>query len=277
MCISSSELALTGRYPPTTFTGLQNLAGLVASKSEELRGHDVDQYISVKHVTERDFGLIEKNRNQLSSVVRLSYFPDIGTLIIKVPSREHEKAHTNIGTYLAFKVCRMGVGIPEFQGLGATRYIGPTASTKECDASWTNDLVRPGGWPFLVIEAGLSESMPRLQADAAWWIANSSGQVKIVLLIKVMKSSKKIEIEKYVPAQVTALSTRSRTGAQPVFRPHKVAAIALNLGINPPTVQGAPLILEFRSVFGRAPNTPLEQDMVFTAAELLEWSRHVFI
>lgn len=113
--------------------------------------------------------------------------------------------------------------------------------------------------------------------DAAWWIANSSGQIKIVLLIKVTKSSKKIEIEKYVPVQVTALSSRSRTGAQSVFQPHKVAAIALNLDINPPTVQGAPLILEFQSVFGRAPNTPLEQDMVFTAVELLEWSRHVFI
>ena len=39
-------------------------------------------------------------------------------------------------------------------------------------------------WPFLVIEAGLSDSMPRLQADAAWWLANSGGQVKLVLLIQ---------------------------------------------------------------------------------------------
>lgn len=34
---------------------------------------------------------------------------------------------------------------------------------------------RPKGYPYLVIEAGVSESMPSLQADAAWWFANSDG------------------------------------------------------------------------------------------------------
>ena len=273
MDFSSSALALTSRYPPTTFTNIKDLARLAASKAEELSRHDdVYQYISLNHITEQDFGYIEKKRHHLG-VVRFSYYPDIGTLIIKVPARKQEKAHASFGMRLSFKAWNMGVEILELSPLGATKHIalGPTApSSKESDSSWTNDLIRPGGWPFLVIEAGASESMPRLQADVAWWVANSGGQVKLVLLIQVAKGSRVIEMEKYVPGQ-----EMTAAGAQPVFQqPRKVAAVTVNQGVDPPTVQGAPLLLEFESVFGRDPSRPLEQDIVFTAAE---WSRQVFL
>lgn len=177
---------------------------------------------------------------------------------------------------LSFKVWSMGVGILEFSPLVATRYTGPrpTGSCKEYDASFTNDYIRPGGWPLLVVEAEVSESMPRLRADAAWWIANSGGQVEVVILIQVTKSSRVIEMEKYVPGQVMTATT---AGPQPGFQPRKVAAVTVNRGVDPPTVQGTPLLLEFGSVFGRDPTSPLEQDMVFTTAELFEWSRQVFI
>lgn len=169
MEFSSSALALTARYPPGTFRNLEGLAELVESKFEELKQRDVGQYISLKHVSERDFGFIERNRNRLASV-RISYFPDIGTLIIKVPSKAHEKAHANFGMRLGFKVCNMGVGNLEFSSLAATMYTGQTGSSKEGDSSFINDTIRPEGWPLLVIEAGVSESMPWLRADAAWWI-----------------------------------------------------------------------------------------------------------
>lgn len=63
----------------------------------------------------------------------------------------------------------MGVGNLEFS-LAATMYTGQTGSSKEGDSSFINDTIRPEGWPLLVIEAGVSESMPWLRADAAWWI-----------------------------------------------------------------------------------------------------------
>lgn len=126
-------------------------------------------------------------------------------------------------------------------------------------------------WPFLVIEAGISESMPKLQTDAAWWLANPGGQVKLVLLIQVTKRSRVIEMEKCVPGQ-----EMTAAGAQPVFQPRKVAAVTVNQSVDPPTVQGA-LLLEFWSVFGREPSRPLEQDILFTETDFLEWSRQVFI
>ena len=171
------------------------------------------------------------------------------------------------------KVFMMGVGVLEFQGLGAAKYTGPTVSTKECDSSWTNDLSRPSSWPMLVIEAGVSESTRRLRADAAWWMANSNGLVNIVLLIKVTRNGHKIELEKYIPTR--ALPARTRPA--PEYKPLKVFTIRINQGVNPPSIQGAPLQLGFEKVIGRRPNPPLERDFVFTAVELLEWARYVFI
>ncbi|GIK02327.1 hypothetical protein Aspvir_006376 [Aspergillus viridinutans] len=47
---------------------------------------------------------MEANRHERGSVVRLTYFPEIQTLIVKVPSREHEIAQPNIGQLLTRKV-----------------------------------------------------------------------------------------------------------------------------------------------------------------------------
>ncbi|KAE8370462.1 hypothetical protein BDV27DRAFT_169023 [Aspergillus caelatus] len=273
MATSSFEFALTGDYPPISYVNFEDLKARIMSMPDSLIRREVGQHIALKHVAQEEFNFIEDNRGQLGTTVRLSYFPDIQTLIVKVPSREHEKAHVTFGGRMSRKVFMMGVGVLEFQGLGATRYTGSTASTKESDSSWTNDLLRPRSFPMLVIEAGVSESMRRLWADAAWWMANSNGLVNIVLLIKVTKNRRKIDIEKYIPTR--ALPTRARPA--PEYKPLKVSTIRIDPGVNPPRIQGAPLRLEFEKVIGRRPNPPLEKDFVFTAAELLEWARYVFI
>ncbi|GIK00283.1 hypothetical protein Aspvir_004303 [Aspergillus viridinutans] len=280
--VSSSELALTSIYPPTDFTGFEALKDAVTAKAASLGrgGHHQYQYISLKNVRRRDFDLIEANRQELGSVVRLTYFPDIETLIVKVPSREHEIAHTNIGQYITRKVDRMNIPFVEFLALGATKHTGPTSSSKECDSSWTNTVLRPRGWPYMVIEAGVSESMPRLRADAAWWFVNSNGAVKVVLLIRVDAQRKMLTIEKYDRTRGPA----TRSNPQGPWRPRKLTTVTINQQVNPATIQvdgrnatPRPLTLEFELVFGRPPNPPLERDITFTNTELLEWSRLVFL
>lgn len=72
--------------------------------------------------------------------------------------------------------------------------------------------------------------MPRLQADTAWWIANSGGQAKVT---DSFSTGDGLE---YLLAHWHSVSI-----------PARVAALIPNQdqGVNPPTVQGAPLILEF--------------------------------
>ncbi|KAE8356763.1 hypothetical protein BDV28DRAFT_163777 [Aspergillus coremiiformis] len=254
---SSSELALTGQYPPTTYRNLRDIARAIAATRERLATQDVSQYLSFKHVSPADFKDIDTHRSQLGAV-RFTYYPDINTLLIKVPTRAHEVVHRNFDRKISSQFDAMNIDIDQFLSLGATRYVGPTASEKEADSSFTNPVFRPrdSDWPTLVIESGVSESMPRLRQDAAWWMANSRGQVQIVLLIKVTRDTKCMVIEKYVPEARVYPNTRAQALAGPDYRPALVSTTEVHQGAYPPYVQGPPVILEFQRVLGRPPVLP---------------------
>ncbi|CUS06943.1 unnamed protein product, partial [Tuber aestivum] len=68
---------------------------------------------------------------------------------------------------------------------------------KEADASFRPLRARPGHhqWPTVVHECGVSETARRLTVDGKWWINNSGGAVKIVLLVFVNEKAKTIRIE----------------------------------------------------------------------------------
>jgi hypothetical protein len=59
---------------------------------------------------------------------------------------------------------------------------------------------RAAGWPTLVIETGVSQSLPRLREDAKWWLAASSGNVRIVLVISIKRTSVSFEIWQLAPS-----------------------------------------------------------------------------
>jgi hypothetical protein len=71
-------------------------------------------------------------------------------------------------------------------------------------------------WPTLVIEASVSESLPRprMMNDANWWLSNFSGEVKLVLLIEVDKDNETLRLGTWemFPAEP---SRRSRRASQP--------------------------------------------------------------
>jgi hypothetical protein len=67
------------------------------------------QYISLKHASRRDFTLIEAHSRELGSAVRLTYFQDIQTLIVKVVSRHLEAAHLGLGRPITRGVDRMNI------------------------------------------------------------------------------------------------------------------------------------------------------------------------
>ncbi|KAL5357660.1 hypothetical protein BJX96DRAFT_163225 [Aspergillus floccosus] len=265
--IPSSELAMTGLYPPSTFTGFKDLQQAVKAKIERLEKGGKDQYIPLKHVSQRDFDAIDAKRNQLGAKVLFTYFPDIETLIVKVPTHAHERAHRLLNQLVASKATSMNVRPLEFTPDGSATYPGPTQSQKEGDSTRTNTQLRPqGGWPHFVIEAGVSESMPRLRADAAWWFSNSNGDVRLVLLIKVDTQRRVTTIEKYDRYQ--SRPTRTDPSA---WIARRLRTIVLNQGVTPATCD-----VKFDLLVGRAANPPLEKNVEFTAAELLNWSAVVF-
>lgn len=49
------------------------------------------------------------------------------------------------------------------------------------------------------MQAGNSESLARLKANAKWWLGNSEGKILMVILIKINKMQSTIQILKYIP------------------------------------------------------------------------------
>ncbi|PYH80059.1 hypothetical protein BO82DRAFT_375931 [Aspergillus uvarum CBS 121591] len=259
----STVLAMTGQYPPQTYKGLQDLNREIAALQDRLRQRDANQYISFKHVSADDLRLLEESRDQLRAAVRLTYFPDIETLLIKIPTLHHEKAHRSFAEETVTALTIMGVRVMEREPTGAGRYTARSASRKEADSSYRNGLL------------GLSESLPRLRQDVNWWIANSGGRVLLVSLLKVSRSDQTLTIEKYFPQRQPGTRARVAAGG-PGFVPQRITTTVVKVGTTPPSVQGPPVVLEFNRVIGRQPVAPRERDVVFAHATLIELALMIF-
>ncbi|CUS12168.1 unnamed protein product, partial [Tuber aestivum] len=114
-----------------------------------------------------------------------------------MPGRVHEQATRTFGRILWEKTIPMGL-TRELQDMGSTRYQG-SAVSKEPDSAFIPKSSRPGPghWPTVVIDCGVSEGLTQLKTDACWWLNNSSGDVKIVLIFSIKPVIKKIHIEKW--------------------------------------------------------------------------------
>ena len=187
-----------------------------------------------------------------------------------MPSARHETAHTYFGMVLVERFVLMGLS-NSICPAGATRYQGNTSS-KEGDTAYRPFPARGlDDWPTIVIEAGVSESLSRLRVDANWWLINSGGDVRIVVIISlrvVQLALQSIQIEKWELAPPPPRpQTRSVTNSPVADVPTKIQEIT----IEPNTVTGAPLVLEFQKVFLRQAIPP-EADFSFSAQDLQNYA-----
>ncbi|KAJ9271520.1 hypothetical protein DTO212C5_2312 [Paecilomyces variotii] len=276
-------LALIDERLPSRFSGLQSLRQAILERENFLRHGGEDQYLSFSNVKPSDFRTIESRRVHLGRGIAFTYFGDIETLIIKVPTKAHEKAHASIGHKTYHRLLSMGIGEYEFWPINAARYRGGNSSSKEGDSAYQNQVLRPHDydWPNFVIEAGYSENIPNLHMDARWWIENSGGQVLMVILIWISPRTKTVLIEKWIPSLLNTdvrrssriAASSSSSGATAV----KIAEISINQAGATSVITGAPLVLEFDRLVGRLPQHFNEGDVVYSQSELDYWARGLWI
>jgi hypothetical protein len=129
--------------------------------------------------------------------------------------------------------------------------------------------------PTIVFESGFSESLSHLRFDAGWWLKQSGGEVKIVIIISIVRAESMLLIEQWGLTPLTGRGLTLRAAStylnnnnnSPPQIPTKIQEIA----IDPNTVTGAPLVLEFEKIFLR-PAVPPEGDIRFTGQELAAWA-----
>jgi hypothetical protein len=247
------------KLPPTA-----GLKRAIEQRMDDLRtGKTTDQYLVFKPVTEAKFDDLD-SRNIIGPGTRATYCGDLETLILKVPTTAHESAHGDFSSMLIEQSTLMRVR-RELQHHGRATRTG-RRSKKQADSSYKPRYLRPKStdWPTIVLESGISESLRRLRIDAEWWLSNSGGDVKIVLIFSVKVSTKAMRIEHWEMAPAPA--TRPVTRATPAGT--LVPTCVQQVNIDPTGVHGGPITLAFEKIFLRLPNPPVEHDITFTIQDL---------
>ena len=199
--------------------------------------------------------------------IRTTYYHNENILIVKVmPWPLHEATHGLLTAKLYFKMAAMGLGSSDIIPLGTGTFHGQNSSKQADHAFKPPHRSREDDWPTLVVEVGLTESLNRLRGDANWWLRNSGGAVKIVLIISIKRATRELSLEKWMmaPPGPNRRVTRS-VGAQGVV-PTKIQHIHIANGGT--TTVGGSLVPRFEDIFLRSPNAPLEHDFQFTNQEL---------
>jgi len=192
---------------------------------------------------------------------RITFFGDeVGLVFFRILGPVHETAHLLVFDEIRVIIFQMGLqrkSIPT----GSAEFKGTGMKNKQGDSGLRPDPPRSAGiqYPTLVIEAGDSESLPRLYKDKDWWFNNSSptlprGDVRIVLLIKVYPRTKRIVIEQWHRSFYQSPSARVEIKPHP----HKPFSLDDNSCW---IVEGAPMVIPFQEVFLR-PAQGQETDIV---------------
>ena len=130
-------------------------------------------------------------------------------------------------------------------------------------------------WPTLVVECGVSENIRDLRADSNWWLTDSKGDVKIVILVLMDLEGRALAIEK---RQLVADSTSQPTqiwSTQEFCTPATTARFDISWDVAGANfVASDPLTIEFENILLRPPVLP-EEDRVFTGRDLAKLAKAI--
>ena len=258
---------------------LQNAVRAIYEQLEHDNGEG-NQWLVIRGLSQ---AAIERLSNRTGCLAGIPFrFMWVGTtgLIKVVPTGAHDITTSELRSYIEDQ--RRQMGMPRLDILwGSTVTTPGTATThgKEADECIYPRGREPlgsqfRGWPTLVVETGVSESLAKLRRDATWWFQNSSGDTRIVLLISIKRSTKQITIEKWqlAPPNLPRPLTRqaiAQLRQQPDQMPplvqqqpsNQFALSIQEIVIMPTAITGGPLVIPFQAMADRQP-TGAEGDIV---------------
>lgn len=232
-------------------------------------GESTEQYFLIRNFSEEIFQKLDDDPPFRAA--RLHYDFKTKDLIIKVmPGGFHEGPRACFEREVWFRARDMGCN-KSLCPTGSTTYYGNT-SAKQGDGGFKPVPTRnkEKHWPTLIFEIGVSESLPHLRNDARWWLTNSNGDVRIVVIVTASKKTERFNIEKWQLQLVRLPPERRRTRNLSTREPASTTTISVSR--QAPTsnwVASGNLSIEFAEVMLRQP-VPPEQDFVFTTSDLEE-------
>ena len=232
------------------------------------------QYAVYSPVSDEEFTKIDNARSKhLKGGVKFLYLTNERVLIVKfVVSIAHEVAHRRFVDIFMRKVSLMGLR-EDLVDVGKTRFSS-LGSQKEADTSLVPISRTPEtGWPTVVFECGVSESLERLKVDARWWLENSKEEVGTVILVTTSKEARRVHVEIW---ELVDMPNPDTTRAK--IDPFITEATKTGEGdIVGEDVTGTPLNISFKKTMLRNPDEALgENDFVLDGQDFKEVAKIVW-
>lgn len=155
------------------FVGIEDLRKAIDLQTKRLEeGVSDQQYLVFRHVTEADLEKIYDVRDSIGKHTRLTHYGDASVLIVKIHTRLTALAASTFAAAFTKQVMEMGTPDDE---LCSQKKIEPTSQR----SSW-----------------GLEhESLQCLRSNARWWLENSEGEVKIIVIVLIEAGDRRLQIE----------------------------------------------------------------------------------
>lgn len=219
------------------------------------------QYLWVTQIPTPLFTTLNEAPEALQRVRATLTIPHKKQILFKImPGHHHEEIIQTFTAFLHQTLGEMGLSRlnRDFWLRGAGEATGHSTN-KQPDNCFLPGNKRAAGadaeWPSLVLEVGVSESIPQLRTDAAWWYSNSGGRTKMVVLVHVQKQKTTIEIWTEV--------NRGPLGVQTQSPADKKLACTQSATLEKGRVSKT-LEIDFLTLMRRPPQTSREKNLVLT-------------
>ncbi|KAJ5825471.1 hypothetical protein N7474_002609 [Penicillium riverlandense] len=260
------------------FAALPDVAVTIGSTAVSIRNRiqrELDKTVFCKYIafTNVPPSLLEDRKRPIfPKSTRIFYNHDTRQLLVKLVATPHEIAERTLEFGVNAELLSMGLATSVV--LTGSGRIRGNACSKEPDGTWRHKSLPAGRtteWPSVVIETGVSEGWTQLKRDAEWWINNSHGQVKLVILIRANKSLPEIKYETIISGAPSPALRSGRVRYQCLPRQSIVQSRPVNQPGAPITTVGVtPLVVKFDEIFLRQPAPP-EHDIHVS----LQWMEHI--
>ncbi len=192
-------------YPnisPTPFTNLVAFKRICLARSKRLvEGTQTPQYLAFTNVCQESVDEIDRIREERRGwLPRMTILYDgrEEILIVKLMvGVMHEGVAHEFASMFDLKLALLDVRA-SLLATGSARFGCRGGRSKEADISYIpRSRQIEDGWPSFVIEVGVSESLSMLRRDVAFWITNSDGRTRIVIVLSVNWRDRRILVERW--------------------------------------------------------------------------------
>ncbi len=257
------------------FTNLVAFKRICWAHSKRLvEGTQTPQYLAFTSVSQETLDEIDRIREERQGrLPRMTILHDgrEEILIVKLMvGVMHEGVAREFATMFDLKVALLDVR-ESLAATGSGRFGHRGGRSKEADVGYkpiSRDMADE--WPSFVIEVGVSQSLAMLRRDAAFWITNSDGRTRIVIVLSVNQRDRQILVERWeeVPRIRPNRSTVNYSRI-----PGLMQSITLNADVQ---YDGPPLQIPAQKLFDVLPANIPAGEFLFTPSNLNVFNRTIW-